>query len=308
MRENKIVGIKGAYRSFPFPENEEYSLLDNVSQDDGSANAYIQSSVCGIVKPAHCNIYNYIKKQNKKILVLEQPVFRKNLSLNDLNNFYFRLGLWHYAYNLGDFKNKKSPDDRWKIIQNEQDIEVKPWRNSGEYILILLQNPIDTSLNSLIKKYKTYPKWLDDTISQIRKFSDQEIVIRKHPGFIKSGRFNNLNFLTEKYRRVSFSKNIHGGNITNGGDNLYKDFSCAKLVVGYNSNSLVEAICEGIPTVTLSEEGFSYPVSYKEINKKILNTKCDIDRKQWLYDCSYAQWKMSEINQGIPHRRLFNET
>ena len=56
MRENKIVGIKGAYRSFPFPENEEYHLLENMSQDDGSATAYIQSSVCGIVKPAHCNI------------------------------------------------------------------------------------------------------------------------------------------------------------------------------------------------------------------------------------------------------------
>ena len=304
MWENKIVGIKGAYRSFPFPENEEYSLLDNVSQDDGSANAYIQSSVCGIAKPTHCNIYNYIKKQKKKILVLEQPVFRKNLSLNNINNFYFRLGLWHYAYNHGDFKNSNSPRDRWDLIQKEQDIEIKPWKNTGDYILILLQNPIDTSLNSLIQKYKTYAKWLDTVVTEIRNFTNEHILIRKHPGFIKTGRFDNLKFLLEKYKNISFSQNYGGGNITNGGSNLYKDLSNARLVVGYNSNSLVEAVCEGVPTVTLSEEGFSYPVSYKQINKNILNNKCDIDRTQWLYDCSYAQWKMSEINQGIAQERL----
>lgn len=303
-----IYGINGSYRSFPFPNNNNFLLLDNIKQDDKKCEAYIQSSVCGIAKPVFCNLYRYIKQQNKKILVIEQPVFRKNLSLNNLDSFYFRFGLWHYAYSLGDFKNKNSPDDRWKIIQKEQDIEIKPWRNRGEYILILLQNPIDTSLNSLIKKYKTYTKWLDDTISQIRKFSDQEIVIRKHPGFIKSGRFDNLNFLTEKYKRVSFSKNTHGGNITNGGNNLYRDFSCAKLVIGYNSNSLVEAICEGIPTVTLSEEGFSRPVSYHNISKELFHNtnKCNINRTQWLYDCAYTQWKMSEINQGIPHQRLLN--
>ena len=307
MRKNKIVGIKGAYRSFPFPENEEYHLLDNMSQDDGSATAYIQSSVCGIAKPAHCNIYNYIKKQNKKILVLEQPVFRKNLSLNDLNNFYFRLGLWHYAYNHGDFKNSNSPRDRWDLIQKEQDIEIKPWKNTGDYILILLQNPIDTSLNSLIQKYKTYARWIDTVVAEIRNFTNEHILIRKHPGFVKTGRFDNLKFLLEKYKNISFSQNYGGGNITNGGTNLYKDLSDAKLVVGYTSNSLVEAVCEGVPTVTLSEEGFSYPVSYKEINKNIFNSKCNIDRTQWLYDCSYTQWKMAEINNGIPHRRLLNE-
>ena len=301
-----IYGIKGSYRNFPFPKNQNFKLLNNEKEDDDRCEAYIQTSVCGIAKSDFCDIYQHIQKKNKKILVIEQPVFRKNLDLNNIDSFYFRFGLYHYAYNYGEFKNKNSPSDRWQIIQKAQDIEIKPWKNTGEYILILLQNPIDTSLNSLIQKYKNYAKWLDETIYKIRNFTDQEIVIRKHPRFVKNGRFDNLNFLIEKYKRVSFSKNMQGYNETNGGEDLYKDLSCAKLVIGYNSNSLVEAVCEGIPTVTLSEEGFSYPVSYNSIYKELFNNsnKCNIDRTQWLYDCSYAQWKMSEINQGIAQERL----
>ena len=306
---NKIVGFKGAYRNFPFPQHDDFCLLDNTAQDDHSATAYIQTSVKGIIKQSHHQQYDYITKQNKKILVLEQPVFRKNLNINNIDAFYYRLGLWHYSYNKGYFKNTNSPKDRWQIIQKDQDIEIKPWRNKGDYILIVLQNPIDTSLNSLIRKYNTYSQWLDTIIHQIRIITTEPIVIRKHPGFTKTKRFDNLHYLVDKYTNVSFSKNINNGSITNGGENLYRDFSLARLVIGYTSNSLVESVCEGIPTITLSDEGFSYPVSYKCIDRESLCSKiCYIDRTQWLYDCSYTQWKMSEINDGIPHRRLLNES
>jgi len=305
MTSNKIVAFKGSYRNFPFPNHHDFCLLNNISEDHHSATAYIQTSVKGIKKKAYHKQYDYISRQNKKILVLEQPVFRKNLNLNDTDRFYYRLGLWHYSYSQGYFNNTNSPKDRWQIIQKNQDIEIKPWRNRGDYILILLQNPIDTSLNSLIQKYGEYSQWLDEVIYNIRKITTEPIVVRKHPGFIKTKLFDNLNYLIDKYRDVSFSANVSNGNITNGGKNLYKDFSCARLVVGYNSNSLVESVCEGIPTITLSSEGFSYPVSYKLIDKKSITNKIySIDRKQWLYDCSYTQWTMHEINGGIPHKRL----
>lgn len=309
MRE-KIVGIKGSYRNFEFPEHKDFILVDNIEQSRSvDSYAYIQSGVCGIAKNMFCNIYEYIYRQSKPILVIEQPVFRKNLNITNTNTFYYRFGLNHYSYDRGYFNNKDSPSDRWNSIQKEQDIDIKPWRNNGEYILILLQNPVDTSLNSLIRCYGKYELWLESIIKKVRQFTNEPIVIRKHPGFINTNRYNNINYLIDKYNNISFSKNITNGNITNGGNELYKDFSGARLVIGYNSNSLVESVCEGIPTVTLSESGFSYPVSYHSISKKLFDHSniCNIDRTQWLYDCAYTQWKMSEINQGIPHKRLLNE-
>ena len=53
-----------------------------------------------------------------------------------------------------DGKNKK-----------EQDIEIKPWRqdeyNNDKYILLLLQNPIDTSLNPMYERGRKYDEWIE---------------------------------------------------------------------------------------------------------------------------------------------------
>ena len=310
MWENKVIGIRGSYRNFDFPDNEDFVLLDYIPNPSEYrlCKAFVQTSICGIIKSGFCNQYKYIKQSGKPYLVVEQPVFRKNMDRNDKDNFYYRLGLWHYDFKYGDFKNKNSPPDRWLQIQKDQDISIKPWKKGGEYILILLQNPIDTSLNSLIEAYSSYPRWLDHIIFNIRKHTDEPIVIRKHPGFVQTDRFNNLDFLIDKYNHISFSCNYDGGNVTNGGTKLYEDFSAARLAIGYNSNSLVEAVCEGIPTISLSNESFAWEVSYHAISEDSIKAQNNFDRTQWLQNCAYTQWKMSEINSGTPYRRLLDET
>ena len=58
--------------------------------------------------------------------------------------------LWREGYESGVFQGHIYDDafdglTAWK----EQNIDIKPWRNKGNYILLCLQNPTDTSLNDL---------------------------------------------------------------------------------------------------------------------------------------------------------------
>ena len=308
MWQNKIIGIKGSYRNFPFPEHEDFVLLDSIPDPYHVAycTGFVQTSVCGLIKNSFADQYKTIENSRKPILVVEQPVFRKNLNKYDGENFYYRLGLWHYDFLNGRFKNKNSPPDRWKQIQKDQDIEIKPWKKNGDYILVLLQNPIDTSLNSLVSRYPSYAHWIEGLVNKVREYTDEPILIRKHPGF--TDRFTNLEYLSDKYKNVNFSNNYSGGNITNGGSKLYEDLAAARLAIGYNSNSLVESVCDGVPTISLSPESFAWNVSYHEISKDSIDNDCKFDRTQWLYNCAYTQWKMSEIRTGTPHRRLLDET
>ena len=66
-------------------------------------------------------------------------------------------------------------------IQAEQNIEIKPWRTTGDYVLLILQRPGDSSLRNLLAKHKTYENFVTYTINQIKKYTDRPIRVRMHP-------------------------------------------------------------------------------------------------------------------------------
>ena len=81
----------------------------------------------------------------------------------------------------GKFNNYGSPNDRWKRIKKEQNIEVKPWRFSGNDILIVLQKKGDSTLNSLYEYWPDYGKWVYAISAMMHDlYPDMNIVIRPH--------------------------------------------------------------------------------------------------------------------------------
>ena len=308
----KIVGIKGSFRTemgWIFPSHPDFHLVDfSVAKNMKDVDAYIQTNVLGHFKNKVIDQHNFIASTGKPRIVIEQAPFRKNQNIDNPDTYYFKVGLNHFTYDEGIFKNKNSPSDRWDKISKELDIKIKPWQNKkydkSQYILFLLQNPVDTSLNSLVT-HTTYNYWIKSTIDQIQSITDKKIKVRLHPRFIK--RFDLKIF--KDIKNLEVSQNYQGFNKTNGGQAIYEDFKNAWAVVSYNSNGLIESVCEGIPTITLHKSGFSWPVSYHSLDiLKKDKIECDIDRTQWLYDCAYTQWKMSEINSGIVHRKLLNDS
>ena len=307
-----IIGIEGSFRTemgWVFPNHKDFKLVsfDEAKRlDMNNVEAFIQTNVLGVIKNNMKDQHDFMDKTGKPRIVIEQATFRKNIDFDNPHSYYYKVGLNHFTYNEGIFFNEDSPSDRWLKIQKEQDIKIKPWRqdtyDDSKYILFLLQNPIDTSLNPLITSGEKYDDWIIKTIKQIKNVTSKKIKVRLHPRF--QGRFSTIRMIQEN---VEISNNYDGWNKTNGGDSLYKDLEKAWCCVTFSSNAATEAICEGVPVINLHNSSFSWPVSYHTLD--ILTDpviKCDFDRTQWLYDCAYTQWTMEEINSGIVHKRLLN--
>ena len=75
-------------------------------------------------------------------LVSVLSCFRKNSYVGDKDNWYYTLGWFHFL-RQGFFANDRCPDDRWKRISQEQNIQIQPWitkrRDERKYALICLQ-------------------------------------------------------------------------------------------------------------------------------------------------------------------------
>ena len=306
-----IIGIEGSFRlemGWQFPEHKDFMLcnFDAAKRlDMKNVDAFIQTNVLGFIKNNMKDQHDFMDSTGKPRIVVEQAVFRKNIDFDKPETNYYKVGLNHFTYNEGKFFNHNSPSDRWNIIQKEQDIEIKPWRHDryddSKYILLLLQNPIDTSLNPLYERGEKYEEWVSKTIKQIRNITGKKIKVRLHPRF--QSRFEKFD-LSEA---DMVSNNYDGWNKSNGGNSLYEDFEKAWACVTFSSNAATEAVCEGIPVINLDNSSFSWPVSYHTLD--ILTNpviECNFDRTQWLYDCAYTQWTLDEINKGIVHKRLLD--
>jgi len=306
-----IIGIEGSFRlemGWHFPEHKDFMLcnFDAAKRlDMKNVDAFVQTNVLGFIKNNMKDQHDFMDSTGKPRIVVEQAVFRKNIDFDKPETNYYKVGLNHFTYNEGKFFNHNSPSDRWNRIQKEQDIEIKPWRHDryddSKYILLLLQNPIDTSLNPLYERGEKYEEWVSKTIKQIRNITGKKIKVRLHPRF--QSRFEKFD-LSEA---DMVSNNYDGWNKSNGGNSLYEDFEKAWACVTFSSNAATEAVCEGIPVINLDNSSFSWPVSYQTLD--ILTNpviECNFDRTQWLYDCAYTQWTLEEINKGIVHKRLLD--
>lgn len=298
MNQNSlVVGIKEMYRNHPIPDLPNFKLVSfNDKELLASADAYIQHNILGQKRRSLDKYYKYILDSNKPFVVAESAVFRRNMVQPPNPMSYHRYSWTSYFQDEGNYCNENSPSDRWHRIQAEQNIEIKPWRTTGDYVLLILQRPGDSSLRNLLTKHRTYENFVTYTINQIKKHTDRPIRVRMHP----LRQQQQLEIL--KKFDVEISTNTHGAGLLEGGDGLYEDFKNAYAVVGFNSNALTESICEGIPTFSMCASSMAWQCSNKDL-KRIENPTF-FAREQWLYNLGYCQWREDEIAQGAPWYHL----
>lgn len=265
-----------------------------------SADVFVQSNIKECKKEKKIgSIYQYVIDSGKPWIVSESAVFRYNNPQPPNPKAYHRYSWYSYFRNEGKYNNINCPPDRWKQIQQDQNIQIKDWRTSGDYILVCLQRPGDSSLKNLMKKFHTYENFLKSTIANIREHTDRKIKIRCHP--LRKDR--QLEILSKiNLKGIEISENNAGSGLLAGGDGLYRDFSNAWAVVGFNSNALTESICEGIPTFSLCPSAMSWECSNKSLTN--LESPEYFDRQQWLNNLSYCQWREDEVAEGKMWRHL----
>ena len=293
----KIVAIKELMWSYhPLPK--DWITVPFVDKDTiDSADVLVQSNQSGSKKEKKIgNIYKFVKESGKPYIVTESAVFRKNMPPPPNPMSYHRFSWTSYFQNEGNYCNENSPSDRWEQVQKDQRLVVKDWRTKGDYVLVLLQRPGDSSLVNLIKEHGSYEGFVSYTLDTIRRYTDRPIRVRMHP--LRQDR--QLAIL--KNFDVDISTNMQGAGNLEGGEGLQKDFDNAWCVVGFNSNGLTESVMEGIPTFSMCASSMAWPVSNKSL--KLIEQPITFERQQWLNNLAYCQWREDECVAGLPWEHL----
>jgi hypothetical protein len=162
------------------------------------------------------------------------------------------------------FNNRGMPGDRWERHFSRL---LRPWREKPDgYALIMHQLAGDmATMNVDLPRF--YQK--------ARRSFEPHMPVRErvHPHLLpRDG--------AERAAEVARS--------------LESDLDGARVVVTHNSNSGVDAVLAGVPTIAMDVGSMAYEVSGHELGA-IPPTP---DRTQWAHNLAYCQWNRTEIENG----------
>lgn len=165
-----------------------------------------------------------------------------------------------------DFRNAGADSSRW---DRHFAATMKPWLepSSGDYVLVLGQVAGDASLRGL-----DVDRWAAQTMLQLRSRGIPAL-FRPHPQAAVGARVVNL-------PRAE-------------GD-LAAVLDRAMWAVTYNSNSGVDAVMAGIPTVAIDAGSMAWPVTGRV---PYLEPPTP-DRARWGAELAWTQWTLAEIKNG----------
>ena len=169
---------------------------------------------------------------------------------------------------------------KWATYSEWHSVNLKPWRATGDHILIFCQRP--KGFNMFIDQ----ETWLDDTIAKIRQYSNRPIMIRMHPG--DGTREKQIHKIRKKYRKavtISYHENIR---------DALADCWCT---VGINSTPNVVSAIEGIPGyIEDPQHSWAADVAFTDLS--LLENPPMPDRSQWVNKIANIHWSNDEVKAG----------
>ena len=167
-------------------------------------------------------------------------------------------------------------------------IDVKPWKDDGEFITICTQRPDSTQWPEHI----TIEKWVTDQIKWVHEMEfNRPIVIRPHPrdkhtkwDFLNQ--FNNIFFDPPQLIQGTYDSFNHN-----------ETFDRSWLVMNHSSGPGVQAVLDGT-NVVVSEDSLAFDMDFRK--------QSNPDRTQWLNMLAHTEWFVDEIAQGTPWQALKN--
>ena len=111
----------------------------------------------------------------KKALIVDSNLF---LAYDNGNvNRYLRYSFNGVFPTTGFYFDTDIDPNRWSKVSSKLGIQMKPWRTSGNHILVCLQRNGGWSMRG----YNSV-QWANDTIATLRQLTDRPIIVRGHPG------------------------------------------------------------------------------------------------------------------------------
>lgn len=192
--------------------------------------------------------------------------------------------------NSGEYCDSKIEAQRWAQLRDRLQINLKPWKKHGDYILITCQRDGGWSMDGL-----KVINWLHPLIQSIRKYSDRQIRVRFHPGDKK----------IQKHI-MQLQAIGHKVNISSPTSSLVKDLHDAYAVVSYNSSPGVVAAIEGVPVFVLDPDRSQARDVANIALANLENPSYEFDREAWLRRLAMSHWSLDELRSGECWKHMRN--
>lgn len=224
-------------------------------------------------------IWERYREQGKPVIVIEVGGLIRN-------------GTWKLGINgINRDANFAIPDIVGDERRKKLGVELKPWQDEGEYILICGQHGHSEQWKHM-PDMDTYYK---QTIDAIRQFSDKPIVVRSHPRF-REGLHWACDQSWYKDQGVTW-------NIPKHIQETYDSFDLEHMLkhthytVSHSSNAGLTSILHGVPAV-VSESSLAYDMGSAHDALRYM------DREEWINKLCYVEYYPDEIQDQW--RRLRN--
>lgn len=150
-------------------------------------------------------------------------------------------------------------------------LAFKPWRTSGEHILICETRGIGPL------RFKPPANWSDQVTEQLRQFTNRPVKVRKHPGH---------------WKRLKEHPDI----------SLAKDLANAWACVIWSSAAGLRALVAGIPVIRLGPHWIAAEAAGTRLSE--IEAPPMPEREPVFQRLAWAQYTRSEIETGYPFKVL----
>jgi hypothetical protein len=220
-------------------------------------------------------------QKNKHTIIIDSNLF----NYRDKTSTYFRYSMDGVFPTTGNYFWDDPDPQRWDQISRDLNITLKDYRKTGNHILICTQRNGGWSMKGV-----SVISWLEQIVSEIKKYSDRPIVVRGHPGDKAA-----VKYLRDKPGKYTVSENQH----------IIDDFRNAWAVINYNSTPAVAAVIEGIPafvTDPIPQTSQAYAVANLNLNK--IESPELKDRQPWIERLAMCHWHFGELSDGTAWRHM----
>ena len=218
------------------------------------------------------------KLNNAKTLIADSNLF---LYLNKENtpHHYLRYSFDGIFRSTGFYFDKDIDKKKWQQIKHDLQIDVKPYRKTGNHILVCLQRDNGWSMHGTQVK-----SFLESILTTLKIYTDRPIIVRGHPGDKKTSSRMKQYFPTAQFSNEP---------------KLENDLKRAWATVTFNSSPGVASLIEGVPVFQI-DPNIDNSMYGEVANKRLQQIEQPIlfDRTRWLDKISMCHWKFDELQNG----------
>jgi hypothetical protein len=221
-------------------------------------------------------IINTLATQNTPSIFVDSNV----LHYSRREHEWHRYSLSSVYPDTGTYFFQDLDPSKWATYSQWHGANLKPWRATGDHILIFCQRP--KGFNMFIDQ----EAWLDTTIANIRQYSDRPVMIRMHPG--DGTREKQIHKIRKKHRKavgISYHENIRDA------------LANCWCTVGINSTPNVVSAIEGVPGY-IEDPGHSWAADVAFTDLSLLENPPMPDRSQWVNKIANIHWSNQEVKSG----------